>query len=149
MFKEAVRDLLLFEDERYTYSRRYFWAFQTLATMNDKIEDMIAAYKETFTDDVWTGKNKILWPGAEDQSSRFKNFRRRMANLRRDFEIEIRQLEHVRDQNTREQKDIKSLREQLFSGTSVLESRKSLEQGQNIKLLTLVSIFFLPLTFVT
>lgn len=149
MFKEAVRDLLLFEDEKYTYSRRYFWAFQTLATMNDKIQDMIVAYRDTFTDDVWTGKNKLLWPGAEDQSSRFKNFRRKMANLRRDFENEIRQLEQVQDQNAREQKDIKSLREQLFSGTSVLETRKSLEQGQNIKLLTLVSIFFLPLTFVT
>ena len=156
MFNGDLRDLLLFEDDRYTYSRRYFWAFQTLATMNDKIEDMITAYRETFTDDVWIGKNKLLWPGTEDQSHRFSNWRKKMANLRREFEFEIKQLERVLELNTREQKDIKSLRDQLFSGTSVLESRKSVEQtaitvmqGQNIKLLTLVSIFFLPLTFVT
>ncbi|KKY15286.1 putative mg2+ transporter zinc transport protein [Phaeomoniella chlamydospora] len=156
MFNSSSRDELLFEDENYTFSRRYFWAFQTLATMNDKIEDMVAAYNDTFTDDVWTGKNKLLWPGEKDQSSRFSNWRTKMGKLRKEFEQEIRGLEQVRQMNIREQRDIDSLREQLFSGTSVLESRKSVEQttitvqqGHNIKLLTLVTIFFLPLTFTT
>ena len=36
-----------------------------------------------------------------------------------------------------------------FAGTSIKESRTTIQQGHNIKLLTLVSIFFLPLTFVT
>lgn len=72
MFDPKLRDKLLFEDKGYTYSRRYFWAFQTLATMNDCIEAMIAAYKETFTDDVWTGENKYIWPGTKDLSSRYR-----------------------------------------------------------------------------
>lgn len=52
--------------------------------------------------------------------------------------------------------DIEALRENLFSGTCVMESRRSveqtritIEQNRSIMLLTLVTIFFLPLTFVT
>jgi hypothetical protein len=95
-------------------------------------------------------------PGTAETSSRYSNFRKKLSNLRKQFEKEIDQLEHVLELNEREQKDIKSLRDQLFSGTSVLESREAVSQaritvmqGYNIRLLTLVSIFFLPLTFVT
>jgi hypothetical protein len=72
MFDGKLRDKLLFEDKGYTYSRRYFWAFQTLAAMNDSIEAMIKTYKETFTDEVWTGEHRYIWPGTKDQSSRYR-----------------------------------------------------------------------------
>jgi CorA-like Mg2+ transporter protein len=156
MFSRETRDNLLFEDDHFTYSRRYFWATQTLSVMNDNIQAMINAYRETFTDDVWTGEHKYIWPGTKDQSSRYANWRKRMANLKKLFEIEIEKLEDISDMNTQEIKDLKSLRDQLFSGTSVRESREALrqaeitvQQNRNIKLLTLVTIFFLPLTFVT
>ena len=65
-------------------------------------------------------------------------------------------LERVLGENDTKRKEIRSLREQLYAGTSVLESRKSVDmaavtilQGHNIKLLTLVNIFFMPMTFVT
>lgn len=65
----------------------------------------------------------------------------------------LREIDRLNDEKM---KEIKGLRDNLFSGTSVLESRKSVQQqaitvqqGHNIKLLTLVTIFFLPLTFVT
>ena len=48
-----------------------------------------------------------------------------------------------------DQKHIRMLREWLFSGTSVLESRAARKQDYNIKLLTVVTIIFLPLMFVT
>lgn len=51
---------------------------------------------------------------------------------------------------------IRGLREELYVRTTVKESRKSVEatettlqQGHNVKLLILVSIFFLPLQLVT
>ena len=72
-----------------------------------------------------------------------------MAGLRKQFEATIKDLEEILALNIKEQKDIKSLRDQLFSGTSVKESREAIKQNDNIKLLTLVTIFFLPLTFVS
>ena len=156
LFNKQLRDSLLFENNDYTYSRRYFWAFQALALLNDEIQAMISEYEETFTDDVWSGEHKYIWPGTAETSSRYSNFRKKLSHLRKQFEKEIEQLQGVLERNKREQKDIKSLRDQLFSGTSVLESREAVNQaritvtqGYNIRLLTLVSIFFLPLTFVT
>ena len=156
MFNQSIRDGLLFEDDNYTYTRRYFWAHQSLSIMKEDIQEMISAYRNTFTDDVWTGSDKIIWPGNADVSSRFNHWRKRMAMLRRDIDHEIHGLEQIDRMNEDKMKEIKGLRESIFSGTSVLESRKSvqqqavtIQQGHNIKLLTLVTIFFLPLTFVT
>lgn len=156
LFSLETRDDLLFEDDDYTYSRRYFWAAQTLAVMNSNIQSMIKAYRDTFTDQVWTGEHRFLWPGKIEQSKKYENWRNRMVKLRKLFEIEIEKLEDIMDVNTQEMKDIKSLRDQLFSGTSVRESREALrqaeitvQQNRNIRLLTLFTIFFLPLTFVT
>ena len=38
---------------------------------------------------------------------------------------------------------------QLFNASAVIESRASTRLGENVKLLTFVSIFFLPLAFTT
>jgi len=172
MFSRVLRDKLLFEDEEFTYSRRYFWAYQTLGTMNNAIKAIIDSYESTFTSDFWEGKHKSLWPMIDSGSARNVYWKKRMLSLKKDFEKEIKGLTKLYDDNDDRRKEIRTLRDQLFSGTSVLESRKSVElsavtilQGHNIKLLTLVrthpstiqgkanekkvSIFFLPLTFVT
>ncbi|CAG8983828.1 hypothetical protein HYALB_00005466, partial [Hymenoscyphus albidus] len=156
MFNGELRDKLLFEDAAFTYSRRYFWAFQTLGTMNQSIKAMIDAYTETFTDPVWAGAHSTLWPLSPESSARDTYFKKRLASLKKDFDHEINKLNVLLEENNTRRKEIRDLRDNLFSGTSVLESRKSVEQteitvqqGQNIKLLTLVNIFFLPLTFVT
>ncbi|EPE31466.1 Magnesium transport protein CorA, transmembrane region [Glarea lozoyensis ATCC 20868] len=156
MFNGDLRDRLLFEDAAFTYSRRYFWAFQTLGTMNQSIKAIIDAYEDTFTDSVWSGQHPTLWPLSDDTSARNIYFKKRMASLRKDFTVEIKRLKNLISENDVMRKEIRDLRDNLFSGTSVLESRKSVEmaeitvnQGINIRLLTLVNIFFLPLTFVT
>ncbi|KAL8690958.1 MAG: hypothetical protein Q9218_003716 [Villophora microphyllina] len=156
MFSRLARDRLLFEDEEFTYSRRYFWAHQSLGIMNEDIQEMLLSYRSVFTEHVWDGTSKIVWPGDESVSSRYANWRKRMKTLRKDIEIELHGLENIAAMNTEKMKEIKGLRDNLFSGTSVLESRRSVDQamitvqqGHNIKLLTLVTIFFLPLTFVT
>jgi hypothetical protein len=61
LFNKQLRDQLLFENDKYTYSRRYFWAFQALALLNDEIQAIVSAYKNTFTDDVWSGEHKYIW----------------------------------------------------------------------------------------
>lgn len=156
IFDSDLRDELLFENDKYTYSRRYFWASQTLGLMSNEIKAMISAYNETFTDEFWSGEHKTLFPGTKDQSSRYSNWRRKLLYTRKQFEKEVGQLEDVLEIFRQQQKEVRGLREWLFSGTSVLESREAVsmakitvEQGYNIRLLTLVTLFYLPLTFVT
>lgn len=156
MFHQATRDRLLFEDENFTYSRRYFWAYQSLGIMNQDIHEMVTTYRETFKESVWDGSNKIIWPGAATTSSRHAAWRKRMNVLRKDLEHEMTKLTEIEALNDQKMKEVKGLRDNLFSGTSVYESRQSVQnsritvkQGRNIRLLTLVTIFFLPLTFVT
>lgn len=158
IFNSKTRDKLLFEDHSYTLSRRYFWASQTLTIMNKDIEEMIESYEETFNEDFWQGKDKVIWPTSQDaeSSARNVNWRKRMGLLRRGIDDAIRVLRQIEAMNDKEIVKIRSLREELFSGTSVQESRKSVElaavtveQGRNIRILTIVTIFFTPCMFVT
>lgn len=87
MFNETLRNKLLFEDDAFTYSRRYFWAYQSLSIMNEDIEEMISAYRSTFTDSVWNGTHKFIWPGDETLSSRHAHWRKRMAGLRNEIDV--------------------------------------------------------------
>ena len=124
--------------------------------MNDSIKAMIDMFENTFNEDVWDGKHKTLWPLLEEELPRNVFWRKRMKTYRHSFEKELRALRILIEENNARRNEIKSLRDQLYSGTSVQESRKSVElseittlQGHNIKLLTLVNMLFLPMMFVT
>ncbi|KAF2013925.1 hypothetical protein BU24DRAFT_424942 [Aaosphaeria arxii CBS 175.79] len=155
LFDTDLRDQRLFEDRKFTWTRRYFYAHQTLGNVNDSIKSMIDSFEDTFTDDVWEGKSKTLWPLYEE-SPRNDHWKRRLRLLRLQFEREMKELRTLQNENNDRRKEIESLQDHLFSGTSIQESRKSVElsditvqQGRNIKLLTIVNLFFMPLTFVT
>ncbi|KAF1968042.1 hypothetical protein BU23DRAFT_572720 [Bimuria novae-zelandiae CBS 107.79] len=155
LFDAALRDQRLFEDKTFTWTRRYFYAHQTLGNINDSIKSMIDSFEDTFTDDVWEGKSKTLWPLFEE-SPRNDHWKRRLRTLRLQFEREMKELRTLIRENNERRHEIESLQDHLFSGTSIQESRKSVElsditvqQGRNIKLLTIVNLFFMPLTFVT
>ncbi|KAF1954952.1 hypothetical protein CC80DRAFT_493338 [Byssothecium circinans] len=155
LFDADLRDQRLFEDRKFTWTRRYFYAHQTLGSVNDSIKSMIDAFEDTFTDEVWEGKSKTLWPLFEE-SPRNDHWKRRLRVLRLQFEREMKELRILQRENNERRREIESLQEHLFSGTSIQESRKSVElsditvqQGRNIKLLTIVNLFFMPLTFVT
>lgn len=72
-----------------------------------------------------------------------------MALLRRELEKAVAELGEVLKRNERTRKEIENLRDQLFSGSSIKESRRAIDQGDNIRILTMISMIFLPLTFVT
>ncbi|KAI1853791.1 hypothetical protein JX265_003875 [Neoarthrinium moseri] len=151
MFDVRLRDKLLFEDKHFTYSRRYFWAYNTLAVINDGIKSMINAYTETFTKDFWAGRHPTLFPhpDAAQGSPEFQLYVAKLRPLRQELEAAVAMLHQVYEMNEGTRQEIRSLRDQLFSGSSVKESRRAIEQGDNIKILTSLSIIFLPLTFVT
>jgi hypothetical protein len=149
LFDEDMRRKRLFEDKHFTWTRRYFYAHQALGNVNDSIKSMIDSFEDTFTDDVWDGESKTLWPLFEE-SPRNNHWKRRLRLLRLQFEREMKELRTLQRENNERRHEIESLQEQLFSGTSIQESRKSGEladvtvhQGYNIKVLTIVNLFFM------
>ncbi|KAL1596366.1 hypothetical protein SLS60_009012 [Paraconiothyrium brasiliense] len=149
LFDAELRDQRLFEDKKFTWTRRYFYAHQTLGNVNDSIKSMIDAFEDTFTDEVWEGKSKTLWP-LHEESPRNDHWKRRLRTLRLSFEREMKELRTLQRENNERRQEVKSLQDHLFSGTSIQESRKSVElsditvqQGRNIKLLTIVNLFFM------
>ncbi len=149
IFDSRLRDKLLFEDKDFTYSRRYFWAYNTLGVVNDGIKSMRNAYIDTFTKEFWAGRHATLWPHTSPESAEGRDYLFTLEGPRQELEAAVRELQECYEKNERTRTEIRSLREQLFSGSSVKESRKAIEQGDNIKILTSVSMIFLPLTFVT
>lgn len=149
MFDPKLRDKLLFEDADFTFSRRYFWAYNSLGVVNDGMKSMISAYTDTFTPDFWAGRHQTLWPHPDPESTEGRHYLDQMGVLRQELEHAVEDLKAVVKANQKVRQEIVSLREQLFSGSSVKESRRAIEQGDNIKILTGVSMLFLPLTFVT
>jgi hypothetical protein len=155
LFDGEMRNTRLFEDKHFTWTRRYFYAHQALGNVNDSIKSMVDSFEDTFTEDVWNGESKTLWPLSEE-SPRNNHWKRRLRLLRLQFEREMKELRILQRENNERRHEIESLQEQLFSGTSIQESRKSVEladvtvqQGYNVKVLTIVNLFFMPLTFVT
>jgi hypothetical protein len=97
IFNSTMRDNLFFETGDFVRSRRYFWAAQTLSVLSDEIDAMIQTCKETFTDEVWNGEHKTLFPGTSDTSERCANWRKKMSQQRKLFEREMRTSEIFAD----------------------------------------------------
>lgn len=100
---------------------------------------MIDSFEDTFTEEVWEGKSKTLWP-LNEESPRNDHWKRRLRLLRLQFEHEMKELRILSRENQERRHEIESLQDHLFSGTSIQESRKSVEladitvqQGRNIK----------------
>jgi Mg2+ and Co2+ transporter CorA len=149
MFDSHLRDKLLFEDKHFTYIRRYFWAYNTLAVINSGIRAMITAYEDTFTSSFWEGRHDLIWPHPAPESEEGREYKKQMSVLRDELGQALAELKLVHQRNEATRREIENLRDQLFSGSSIKESRRAIEQGDNIKILTLSSMIFLPLTFVT
>lgn len=149
VFDSKLRERFLFEDKYFTYSRRYFWAYNTLAVLNESIQAMRNTYLETFTDDFWVARHVTVWPHPDPESLEGKAYIARLLPLRERLDASMKDLQRLCDQNEKTRELINSLRQQLHSGSAEKKSQKAIEQGNNIKILTSVSMIFLPLTFVT
>lgn len=115
IFRKSERDQLLFENADISNMRHYFWASRVLAIVDDDIRDMITAYHDTFTDEVWTGEHDYIWPGSKDSSPRYAFWRKHLEKVQILFKEEIRQLLDTRSKIEDAQKCIRSLRDDLFA----------------------------------
>jgi Mg2+ and Co2+ transporter CorA len=121
----------------------------TFGVINTSIKSMIKAYTTTFTSAFWEGKHQTLWPHPDPDSPGGQEYRAKLAPLRMELESVLRELRGVQESNENTRQVIQSLRDQLFAGSSIMEARRAIDQGDNIRILTLSSMIFLPLTFVT
>jgi hypothetical protein len=67
---------------------------------------------------------------------------------RKELGYEVSQLQSVRSWNSRLQGDIDALKNQLFTGLAVEESRKAVDSSNALNRLTILAFFFLPLSLV-
>lgn len=142
IFDPDLHDSLLFDDELFTGSRKYFWLIDTLQTFDKILQQNIKAwtsYRDRFMMPLSKGLENFAgttWKAALDEDiSRCDRYQEELERIRKLFK------DH-RDRTL-------ALREGLFSASAVIESRASTRLGENVKLLTYVSIFYLPLTFCT
>ncbi|KAN0101374.1 hypothetical protein V8E51_011884 [Hyaloscypha variabilis] len=152
---------LLFDDENFSRSRKYFWLVGCLTEFDITISDNIQQWDlyfdarlkplledENLADNLDTAclKIPVTKDGAFDVGNR--------ATRKKEFEILVKQgqnqrgaLENIRTRFKNKLDTVKTLRDGLFNASALVESRASTRLGQNVKLLTYVSIFYLPLAF--
>ncbi|KAI1330686.1 hypothetical protein F5Y16DRAFT_362409 [Xylariaceae sp. FL0255] len=143
-----LRDKVLFENSKYTRSRKYFWALQVLKTIDKGIEDMMASYAQGLTDAVWKGEHKYIWPGEAEIDHVYHSWRHKMAAIRKQFDSEIMHLDSLRHSNVRLQNDIDNLRAQLFTGLALEDSKEALKSTRSIRTLTTLSHILLPISLI-
>ncbi|KAL8917223.1 MAG: hypothetical protein Q9208_008062 [Pyrenodesmia sp. 3 TL-2023] len=130
LMQPADHDNLLFDDGSFSRSRRYFWAITCLSEFENAITDNITQWElyKAALPILDTDLDNIQYEKAERQCRVLQNqreyFRQKLASTR-------------------------ALRDALFNASAVIESRASTRLGENVKLLTFVSVFFIPLSFCT
>ncbi|KAG8530501.1 uncharacterized protein KY384_005004 [Bacidia gigantensis] len=121
---EERHDSLLFDDDNFTRSRQYFWVINSIEGFVLIIDETINHYENVRK---WVcPKNRAEWRKHEIGLDKLKLMKQRFENQRNKATM---------------------LRDGLFSASSVFESRLSTKLAQNVRLLTYVSIFYLPLAF--
>ncbi|MCJ1355028.1 MAG: hypothetical protein MMC33_005019 [Icmadophila ericetorum] len=136
LMQPAAHDNLLFDDGAFSRSRRYFWAIDCLSEFELSITDNLSQWQLFKAARV---EPLIL----VDKLSELDFLQYKIAE--KHCSILINQREYFR----RKLAATRALRDALFNASAVIESRESTRLGENVKLLTFVSIFFLPLSFCT
>jgi hypothetical protein len=115
--------------------RTYFWALEAYKLFEQKLEATVDAweqFKRTSLDKVNDGRNPAdFHRSVELIESAIDRLREKIEGIRKKSLQILRQ------------------RDGLFSVTSLSDTTMAIKQGENIKLLTYISILFLPLSFVT
>lgn len=136
LMEPSEHDHLLFDDGSFSRSRRYFWAIDCLSEFDERISDNINQW-ELF-------KQARVLPLLALNALPELDYRQYQQ-----AETQCRVLHVQRDNFRQKLASTKALRDALFNASAVIESRASTRLGENVKLLTFVNIFFLPLSFCT
>ncbi|KAL9102390.1 MAG: hypothetical protein Q9163_002456 [Psora crenata] len=135
LMNPAEHDKLLFDDGAFSRSRKYFWAIDCLSEFDISISDNLVQWEYY--------RDATVSPIILDSLSPIEQ--RQLAYA----DMQYRTLQAQRESFRQKLSAIRGLRDALFNASAVIESRASTRLGENVKLLTFVSIFFLPLAFIT
>ncbi|TGO08046.1 hypothetical protein BTUL_0229g00140 [Botrytis tulipae] len=141
LLEPQLHDLLLVDDSKYSKSKKYFWALNILKEIESDIAAVISQI-EGFMDFSEHSPLKKQFPLPEGRISTEQEtiVKKKLGVLKEDLTSIKRRF--------RDQRELtKDLRDGLFNASAVMESRASTRLGENVRLLTFVSIFFLPLSF--
>ncbi|KAI4184358.1 MAG: hypothetical protein L6R41_004793 [Letrouitia leprolyta] len=130
LMQPTDHDNLLFDDGSFSRSRRYFWAIDCLSEFETSISDNINQWE------LYKAALPIL--DNDLDNIQYKNAER-----------QCRLLQNQREYFRQKLASTRALRDALFNASAVIESRASTRLGENVKLLTFVSVFFIPLSFIT
>ena len=134
LMQPSEHDNLLFDDGAFSRSRKYFWAIDCLGEFDNCISDNLIQ---------WELYKNARVPQDRDVLSQLDH--NQMNHADRQSSI----LQNQRDGMRQKLAATRALRDALFNASAVIESRASTRLGEHVKLLTFVSIFFLPLAFVS
>ncbi|KAL8650470.1 MAG: hypothetical protein Q9226_005130 [Calogaya cf. arnoldii] len=135
-FDSDARQGILFEDRNFSNSKRYFWALQSLRIFAEYIDGTLRILPSL----IHSAKD---FDGSPKDSTEHRELRKRFTT---EYQGKFGAL---RDRIERKRQEVQSLSDGLFSASSVAEGRLATEQNGNIRLLTLVTIAYLPLNLVT
>ncbi|KAF8251251.1 hypothetical protein K440DRAFT_615862 [Wilcoxina mikolae CBS 423.85] len=131
LFDHQTRQSILFEDDNFTNSKRYFWALQSLRLFGEQIEVTLRALPNIFCTLCLLDGNDF---SQEEQERVLKSH--------------ITEFRAIGERIERKRQEIQGLSDGLFSASSVIEARLAADQNSNIRMLTLVTIAYLPLSFI-
>ncbi|KAK5993903.1 hypothetical protein PT974_07341 [Cladobotryum mycophilum] len=130
-------DRLMFDDDTFSRSRQYFWAMNSLEIFKVQVEDAILEWTH-----FWTTTGSSIKQLAHDEGADED-----LESVLGKVNENIRRLEERKAQFETIMAKTLTLRDGLFNASAVIESRASTHLGENVQLLTYVSIFYLPLSF--
>ncbi|KAG5301356.1 hypothetical protein I7I48_01338 [Histoplasma ohiense] len=161
IFDLDEHDNLLFDDNTFSRSRCYFWVIDSLEAFKERIADAKKQWE-----DFWAAREDIFRKHEEGHISRLRSFgvkdpyfaaenrqrhvfpkSYRVDDVVNSINIEVSRLDNSAQVLEGFYKKTQSLRDGLFSASAVAESRAATQLGENIRLLTYVSIFYLPLSY--
>jgi hypothetical protein len=137
IFTSASNPNLVSDDPYFTHSETYFRALQGYKLFDEALTSIVSTWDE-FASNSLPKLNDGVSLTVDDWASI-------TAFLTNAIDMLRAKQRHVRKKS----EEVQNLRDGLFGASSLFDSRTTVRQGDNIRLLTYVTILFLPLSFCT
>jgi hypothetical protein len=135
VFLEDRSDLMA-DDPQFSLSKTYFWALQAYKLFEQTLLETIMTWKKFKQDSLPRLQDPRVT--SEDWSIHIQ-----------DIDDAVEQLESKVARVRKRIDEVEGLRTGLISASALFDSRTAVRQGENIRLLTYITILFLPLSFAT